>query len=99
MGYAISEFGSKRGPEARLLDTEAIRLGELDQAAKTPPLLGLVVDEDFSEAVVEKGIAEPFDDGRPIGLGLLFHADPGEDGEHLLAAAVVAAGSVRAVTP
>src|SRR5579863_1028948 len=37
----------ERGPEPRLLDLDPIRLGELDQAAEAPPLLGLVVGEDL----------------------------------------------------
>ena len=78
MGYAISDFGSKRRSEPRLLDPKIVRLREFDEAAEPPLLLGLVVDQDFSKAVVEKGIAEPFDDGRPISLGLFFQADPGE---------------------
>jgi hypothetical protein len=56
MGYAISDFGSKRRSEPRLLDLKIVRLRKIDEAAEPPLLLGLVVDQDFGKAVVEKGI-------------------------------------------
>ena len=70
----------ERRSEPRLPDLKVMRLREIDEAAEPPLLLGLVVDQDFSKAVVEKGIAEPFDDGRPISLGLSFMPIPANTG-------------------
>ena len=56
MGYAISDFGSKRRSEPRLLDLKIVRLREIDEAAKTPPLLGVMVVMNVGEAVIEKGV-------------------------------------------
>src|SRR5579871_2412062 len=97
LGDAISQFGSERRSQPRLLHLNSVRLGEFDQAAETALFLGLVVDEDFGQAVIEKGIAEPFDDGRAIGLRLFFHTDPGEDRQHFLVEELVELGADRLV--
>ena len=97
VGYAISDFGSKRRSQPRLLDPNVIRLGELDKSAETPPLLGVVVVMDVGEAVIEKGIGEPFNDGVPISLGLASHSDPGKYREHLFVIEIVELGADRNV--
>jgi len=41
---------SERRLEARQIEAHIVCVGEFDQAAEPPRLLGLVVDEDFGEA-------------------------------------------------
>ena len=84
VGYAISQFGSKRRSQPRQFHLHIVRLGEFNQAAETALLFGLVIGEYFSQAMIEKRIAQPFDDGGAISLRLFFHADPSEDGQHFL---------------
>ena len=57
-------------------------LGEFDQAAEPALLLGLVIGEDFGQAVIEKRIGEPLDHGLEISLRLVSHADRREHRQH-----------------
>ena len=97
VGYVIFDFGSKRSSQSRLFDPNVIRLRKLDKSAKTPLLLGVVVVMDVGEAVIEKGIREPFNDAVPVGLGLASHSDPGKYRQHFLVVQIVELGADRTV--
>src|ERR1700733_16255536 len=73
---------SERGLEARQLDTHTVFVGEFDETAEPAPLLRLVIDENFGQAVIEKGIGESLDDGLEISLRLVSHADRREHRQH-----------------
>src|ERR1700704_4972365 len=70
--------------KARQLDLNTVRLGEFDEAAETPPLLGLMVGEDFGETVIEKRIGESLDYGPEIIVCLASHADRREYRQHFV---------------
>ena len=57
----------ERGLEPRLAHPHAAGLRQIDEAAEAPSLLGLVIGAVFGQAVIEKRIGEPFDDGLKIG--------------------------------
>src|ERR1700733_398841 len=73
---------SERSLEARQLDTHTVGVGEFDETAEPAPLLRLVVDENFGQAVIEKGIGESLDHGLEVSLRLVSHADRREHWHH-----------------